>query len=270
MKFSIITINYKSENLTIGLLKGLSEIYHDTPMEIIVVDNGSDSNVLEEFIEKTGTKIKLIKNQNNLGFAQANNQGAQASNGEFLVFLNNDSIIKDDFINPGIKTLEQNKNLGAISPKILNINDQQQKMSYGKFPSLKEILKIKLSKELKLNQNNNYTLVDWISGCSLVIQRGLFNKLGGWDNNFFLYYEDVDICKRLQQANYKVAVCNQCSINHLENGSPMKTKERKKYYYQSQDYYFKKHHSKFTQKIIKGIRFFYIKYKLLKTSIYDN
>lgn len=266
MKFSIITINYKSENLTINLLKNLLKIYHDTSMEIIVVDNGSDSEILEEFIKKTGNKIKIIKNKKNMGFAQAGNQGAQIAEGKFLIFLNNDTAVKDDFISPCLRALEGDKKIGAISPAIFKTSGKRQKMSYGNFPSLKEFLKIKLKKELESDQRESLTFVDWISGCVFIIKNDLFKKIGRWDSNFFLYYEDVDICQRLKNFSYKIAICNQCSVNHLENGSPMKIEERKKHYYQSQDYYFKKHHSKIKQIMVKNIRFFYLKYRLLKKS----
>jgi GT2 family glycosyltransferase len=253
MSFSIIIINYKTEQLTINCVNSILAL-PDNNREIIVIDNASGESSVKIIENELGGKIKLIKNQINLGFAGANNQGAALAQGDFLLFLNSDTIIKDNIFKNIENLFINDSQIGIISPRLKTENNNYQKMAFGLFPTFWKIITRKSQKEINIESSEKQREVDWVSGCSLFIKKDVFNKTGGWDDNFFLYFEDIDLCKRVKDKGYKIIVDNTNSIIHLGGKSLKANKERKKYYYASQDYYFKKHHNIFTQLGIKVFR----------------
>lgn len=261
MKTSIIIINYKTPELTINCIQSLFALPNPENREIILIDNASNDGSIEKVEAKFGNKIKIIKNKTNLGFAGANNQGAAMASGEFLVFLNSDTIIQDNFLSKCAKILSDNSEIGIISPRLKLPNGENQKASFGKFPTLYSLLTQKTKNEPQINNQADFHLSDWVSGCALMISQKLFKELGGWDDHFFLYYEDIDICKRATLQGYKSAIALKTSIIHLGGQSLEISSKKKNIYYQSQDYYFRKYYNSLTCLVIKMARFIYLKIK---------
>lgn len=260
MLISIILINFNTPKLTIDCLNSLIRLKAKLDLDIIVVDNASSDNSVEVLKSNFNNEITLITNEQNLGFAKANNQGAAIAKGEYLVFLNTDTIINDDFISPCIDLLIKNEYLGATSPLLLDANTQPQKAGYGIFPNIIRLITQKTKRDPILDFINGHATVDWISGCAFIIKRSTFYIINGWDPNFFIYYEDIDICKNLKRNSYKVAVCGHSKIIHLGGKSLDSQTEKSDFFYKSQDYYFNKWHGRTSLYIIKGFRFFYKKY----------
>ena len=257
MQFSLIIINYKTFELTNNCLKSLFLLPDQSDLEIIVIDNNSNDGSAEKLEAEFNAKIKIIKNKQNLGFAGANNQGAAMAGGQFLIFLNSDTVIKEDFLSICAKILNENSKIGIISPRLKLPNGENQKAAFGVFPTLKNLLTQSLKKEPAINEDDNFYITDWVSGCALMISQKLFQEIGGWDDHFFLYYEDIDICKKANLKGYQSAVALKTNITHLGGQSLKANTEKKQRYYASQDYYFKKYYSIPTQLIIKATRFFY-------------
>jgi hypothetical protein len=257
MQFSLIIINYKTLKLTTDCLQSLFLLPNQENLEIIIIDNASEDGSIEKLEMEFGSKVKIIKNKKNLGFAAANNQGAAISNGEFLIFLNSDTIIKEDFLNVCANVLNKHPEIGIISPQLKLLSGEVQRAACGIFPNLYNLLTQKTKAEPVLDKETEFYITDWVSGCALMISRDLFQKIGGWDDHFFLYYEDIDICKKAALVGFKSAIALKTSIIHLGGQSLKINPQKNKIYYQSQDYYFKKYYNVATRLLIKVARFFY-------------
>lgn len=257
MTISIILINFNTPQITKECLDLLIQLKSKLNLDIIVIDNGSTDNSVKILQSSFNEEISFIKNSQNLGFASANNQGAAIAKGEYLVFLNSDILIDDDFISPCINILEKNKSLGAVSPQLLNIDRKLQKSAFGVFPSIGRLITQKTKKDPTLQFINNYALVDWISGCAFIIKKTIFNQINGWDSNFFLYYEDIDICKNLRCNSHRVAVCKNSNIVHLGGQSLKSEKVKRNHFYKSQDYYFSKWHGEKSMYLVQLFRSLY-------------
>lgn len=245
MLFSIIIINYRTPKMTAASLQSIFAHYpaaEETMWEIIVIDNNSDDGSAEFFEQEFGTKIKLIKNSENFGFAKANNQGARIARGRYLLFLNSDTLLTADIFKQSEKIFSEDENIGIISPRLLLPDGTAQAGAYGRFPTLSGLIfKNRLTKKIAPENNQPFT-VDWTSGCALFIRRDLFEKIGGWDEKFFLYFEDVDLCRRVAQAGRKTIIEPRLSLIHFGGQSLQKNNDRRRHYYQAQNYYFQKYY----------------------------
>ncbi len=254
MIYSIIVINYKTPQLTINCIRSLFALPNKEEFEIIVIDNASEDGSVEAIRAEFSSKIQIIGNKRNLGFAGANNQGAALSQGSFLLFLNSDTIAHNDFLSQCLNLFKQNEKIGVVSPRLKLEDSQAQKNAFGLFPTLLRLITQATKKEQIIPEGTKVLKTDWVSGCALIIRRELFEKIGGWDDHFFLYFEDIDICKRAKQEGYEVVVNLESEITHLGGKSINLNSERKKYYYRAQDYYFEKWDGIMTKYIIQVIR----------------
>lgn len=221
MNVSIIIINYQTPKLTSACLKSILSFPHNE-REIIVVDNNSSDNSLEiisqEFSQEIEEeKIKIIPSSVNLGFGGGNNLGAKEAKGEFLLFLNSDTLIKEDIFKSALDIFQQDEKIGLISPLLMTEEGLEQKDAYGPWPNLKNLI---------FKRANNYP--DWLSGCTLFIRKSLFEELKGFDENFFLYFEDVDLCFRASKLGYKVKVDRNSKVIHLGGKSLKDNRQRKR------------------------------------------
>jgi hypothetical protein len=251
MKFSFIIINYQTPDLTCQCLDSIFK-YFSGDLEIILLDNASSDDSIYIIENKLSGKIKFIKNKSNLGFAKANNFGAKIAKGDILFFLNSDTLMVEDLSKSIENFFDTNKNLGIISPELFVDDKTPQKKAYGHFPKLRDLLlkNLRITKETNKKED-----IDWISGAALVIKKDIFNKVGGWDENFFMYMEDI--CWRVKKLGYGVALCPNTKIIHLGGRSMDKNFQRRKYYFKSQDYFFKKHHGYFSMILLKILRWPY-------------
>lgn len=254
MNFSIIIVNYNTSVLTQNCLKSIISCWPKNLWEIIVVDNGSHDDFVDQVTTNFGTDIKLIKNSENLGFARANNQGAQIASGKYLFFLNSDTIIKENILPAIAESFVKNKAIGIVAPKLLNPDGTAQAKAYGPLPTIKYLL----YKNLLFQKDNDFPKkIDWVSGAALVIRHDVFNLIGGWDESFFLYLEDVDLCWMAKKRGYGVILNQSISLIHLQGASLKKTGVKRAYYFASQDHLFKKHHGRLAQAALDVIRWPY-------------
>jgi GT2 family glycosyltransferase len=251
MVFSVIIVNYNTVNLTRNCLNSLLEYSNLHNLEFIVVDNASSDDSFAVLNKEFGARIKLIKNSINIGFGAANNLGAFEAKGDILLLLNSDTLLKMDIFSVLEKTFV-NEKIGIASPILLLANGQQQPHASGKIPSLKTLL-FERGKISFLNDN-----LDWVSGAALAIRRSVFEKITGFDESFFMYFEDIDLCKRVKSLGYEVVLCPEAFLTHFGGASLGSGDEvRKKYYYQSQDYFYAKYYGFISRNIVKALRFFY-------------
>jgi GT2 family glycosyltransferase len=216
---SIIIVNYNGKDFTVQCLRSLERIRLSVPIETIVVDNASTDGSVEILRYEFPHAI-LLPQRLNSGFGKANNIGARAAHGEHLFFVNNDTLFQQDIIEPLNIFLDTHKSAGIVAPMLLN-SDFTYQLSYGKFPSLMNELRTKRDTALFTNipKDRSPRQVDWVSFAAVMIRRSAFEKVNGFDERYFMYFEDADLCFRLQNAGYQSFYCAEYSLIHRGGGS---------------------------------------------------
>lgn len=258
---SIIIVDYNAKKLVFDCLDSIKENVHEIKFEVILVDNASPDKIDEEDLKKYNF-VKFISNKQNHGFGNGNNIGVKEANGEYLFLLNPDTIIIDNSIQKMLRCLRNHKEIGALTCLMGPNKKTLQKNFFGKFQSIASVTLRRYNYQ-KIDLSEEFFYTDIVTGAALMIRRELFDKIGGFDERFFMYLEDDDLCKRLVDSGYKNAVLNTARIIHLEGKSISKNSERKKIYYKSQDLYWQKHNGFFPTLIMKVIRW---PYKLIKSN----
>ena len=215
---SIIIVNYKSwiplENCLNSLLK-----QENVNTDIIVVDNNSNDNTLEQY-KKMFTSVEWIENKKNYGFSKACNIGESKSKYDLLLFLNPDTILEKNCLEKIFK-----KNIDYNS-KIISIKQIDKKKkntnAYGYFLSfhtynglLRFFYRLIFRKTKKINERLDYFCPDWISGSFVIISKNKFHKIGKWDERFWMYYEDMDLCKRAKENDMEIIMLNNIFCYHF-------------------------------------------------------
>ena len=224
---SIIIVNYKSWAHLQNCLSSLEGIDQDSfSFEVIVVDNHSNDNNLEAFSKKFPT-YKFVSNTGNYGFSSGNNFGAQQARGEFLLFLNPDTILKKGALLTMLQLAKENLDYGIVSCTKLNIEGNPEK-DIRFFPKLATFFGISRAiyqglnnKTLvqKFNKKKDVIFPDWVSGSVIFISKKWFDFVEGWNEDYWLYFEDVDLCKRITDAGGKIALTKNASIIHCHGGA---------------------------------------------------
>jgi N-acetylglucosaminyl-diphospho-decaprenol L-rhamnosyltransferase len=257
---SIILVNYNGSRFLDGCLKSIELLIDSSNCEVIIVDNFSIDDSIT-VIKDTLPSAKLICSSNNLGFGKANNLAVKHSQGEYLLFLNTDTLLTENTPKILSDYLIQHQDVGIIGPRI-NFEDGSYQLSCGKLPSLtvEFIDKIRYGIDKKWHHtcSNFYSKqysavkeVGWLTGACLMIRRDVFTQLGGFDESFFMYFEDKDICNRADEAGWKVLYYPKTSLIHLLGGSSQNiSKSINTYYRDSQLYYYQKHFGKFQAAIL--------------------
>ena len=225
---SIITINFNNISVTLDLLLSIRECTYKN-LEIIVVDNGSDLNPTE-MIEEIFPEVKAVRSSKNLGFAGGNNLGIQYANGEYIFFVNNDTLFAENLIEELIKPFYENESIGIISPKVI----YYEKPNIIQYAGATEINSLTgRNKVIGQGKNDNNKLFKsdftfFAHGAAMIIRRSIVEKVGVFPEIFFLYYEELDYSYRIRKAGYKVYFNNRAVIYHRVSysvgaDSPLKT-----------------------------------------------
>jgi len=256
---SIIIINYKQKTLLRDCIKSIFDVIKSYPYEIIIINNSPEENL--DSLKLEYPSVKLI-NSENKGFASANNIGAKNSSGEYLFFLNADTIIKTDFLLNFINSFKEIE-FGVAGLKLYNTDNTFQ-LSFWKentfFDELDNKRDEKDFKKRNINfineieyQNSEICEVEWVSGAAMIIQKNVFRNVDGFDERFFLFYEDADLCKRLLSKGLKIYFYPFCKIIHLKGENANKEFANKTYYYskKSQLIYYRLHNSLFQRLLLR-------------------
>jgi GT2 family glycosyltransferase len=255
-KLTIVTVTYNSNKEIINLIKSLKFI-ENIVKEIIIIDN--NSTIFEtKKIKKISKKIKIIKNEKNLGFAKAVNQGIKLSESNFVLLLNPDTYLEDSSITKSFRLIKNNKNIGIIGGKIkypsgkiyLTANTKPTFLTgIFEFTNLKKIFpKNKFSKKFWPENYKNIkkpTDVSSLCGAYLIFRKKINKKLNLFDESFFMYMEDIDFGIKNKQEGYRVVFDPNSQIFHV-GGASSNNKYRTSldYWYKSRKIFFKKHSNK--------------------------
>lgn len=239
-KLSIIIVNFQSEQYLRKCLASLLRFNLGIDFEIVVVNNDQKEK-LDEVVEKF-SGVALIDSPQNNGFSAACNLGVKKSQGDLLFFLNPDTEILNS-LKPIIEVFEKNSEIGAIGPKLLGEDGEVQEWSTGVEISLLDLVRnnLGLSRSKKIWESLVARETAWISGAALLISRENFFKVGGFDEGFFMYFEDNDLCRRIRKTGKKLLYFPKVTIRHLGGKSTQDPEKQKEHFFTSQDYYFQKH-----------------------------
>jgi GT2 family glycosyltransferase len=226
VKLSIVILCWNDFEVIVNCLQSIYASTHSTEFEVIVSDNGSTDGSVE-FIRKRFPHVHVIENGTNLRFAKANNIGIRMSKGEYILILNPDTIIHDGTVDKLVMFADQHAEAGAFGCRVLNPDGTYQ-VSGRPFASLRgqwiAALHLRvlgyfsdwfLSDSYTGWKGETQRMVDWHSGCFILIRGDLFKRLGGFDEQFFYYYEDMDLCRRVWDAGYSIIYTPEVTITHL-------------------------------------------------------
>lgn len=258
IELSIIIVNFNSANLTLDLVKNLNSKIKNLSYEIIIVENNPESSDFEFLKEKFADKKNLTikKNRQNSGFGAGNNFGAKLARGKYLMFLNPDTKILDNSIEKMLEFLKQHHEIAALSPLIYAKDEKTlQRHFFGKFMVANIFKKWSGGEETDLSKE--FFFVDMVTGAAMMVKKMIFDKVGGFDQHFFMYVEDDDLCRQFYNLGYRNAVYTKAKIIHFE-GQSSTSKAKKAMYYKSQNYYWKKYNGVFLMWLMRIIRSPYI------------
>jgi len=227
IEISIIVVNYRGWKELDKCLYSLESIRNELfSFEVIVIDNCSNDGQLDDFKSRFAG-FSFVLNSGNNGFSNGCNFGAALAKGKFLLFLNPDIIASEQAIDALIRAIKLNPDIMILSCSQVNMNaKEEQKVRF--FPSwltlnglIRAVYRKVKQKEMfnKLSTKNELIYTDWVSGSVILIAKENFEKLGCWDDSYWLYYEDVDLCFRARQAGGQVALLNSASMIHNHGGA---------------------------------------------------
>jgi GT2 family glycosyltransferase len=232
MDLSIIIVNWNSANFTRECVASIRAETRGLEYEIIVVDNASTDDSLK--VLET-LDIRLIRNAENLGFAHANNLGAVQSTGSVLLFLNPDTELVGPAIDRMYSTLMASPEFGALGCKLLNTDKTLQTTCIQSFPTIwNQLLDVEQLKmifprsrmfgirPLFENTGGAPAVVEALCGACVMIRREVFDRIGQFTTEYFMYGEDIDLCYQTRQAGLKVGYDSEAVIVHHGGGSSKK------------------------------------------------
>ena len=231
------------------------------PSEIIVVDNASKDNSVD-LLKPVFPMIRFIQNKENLGFAKACNQGLEASSGKFILFLNPDTLVSEDSFQKAVSFFESHADAGGIGVRMINADGRYLKESkrglphpsasfyklFGLASLFPRSKKFASYYQGHLDPNADQQ-VDVLSGAFMMIRRDVLDRIGGFDEKFFMYGEDIDLSKRIVDAGYRNYYLGSITIVHLKSKSTNKADPiHIKRFYDAMNVYVDKHHKGSTVK----------------------
>ena len=253
---NIIIVSWNTRDLLKECLESIYRYTSGITFEVFVVDNAS-SDGSANMVRKLFPQVSVIANNHNVGFSKANNQAIKISNGKYIALLNPDTLLIKDIFNPLIAYLEVHNNIGAIGPKILS--SDRESIQYACARRL-PTLYLELIDYLKLDRKfpkffKGIYMFDWdhktskyvelLSGACMVIRRKAIDDIGLFDENQFMYADDVDLCKRLINSGWKIYYYADSSLIHYGGESSKKNKVFSNIkMLESTHYYYLKHHGK--------------------------
>lgn len=265
---SFIVVSWNVRELLRRALQSILDDTRDLPCEIIVVDNASRDGTVEmlrENFPNVRDSVRVIANLENVGFTRANNQGMDIAQGRYFFLLNPDTELERGATRALLEFMDapENARVGIVGPQLLYADGslQSSRRRFPKFSTaLFESTKLEqwfpnnslLTDYRLLNTDNNSTLdVDWIVGAAVFMRRAVYEQIGGFDERFFMYSEELDLCLRAKNArdprtgaSWRVVYFPRARVLHHEaKSSEQALAARDIYFHSSKVRYFKKHHS---------------------------
>ncbi len=249
-KINIIILNWNGYEDTSELLRSLKNISYNN-YSITIIDNNSTNNDVEKLKSKCNNDFEILKSHENLGYAGGNNLGIKyllENDGDFVLLLNNDTTVDEYFLEKLVRKFGTDNTIGISAPQIYFFNQPSKIWSTGgKISKIRGSGVSYSSKNFnKINKRNGS--FEFVSGCCMLVKKEVFQKVGFFDENYFLYDEDTDFCFRVKKNGYKICVEPDSKIYHKVKGSTSKLVSTLPLYYETRNrlYFAKKNLEKFS------------------------
>jgi len=262
MEVSIIIINYNTVSLLCDAIDSVLEKTTDISYEIIVVDNNSSDNSENIIPEKYSEKVVFLKLPENIGFGRANNEGVKIAKGRNIFFLNPDTILVNNAVRILSDYLDNHSEVAVCGGNLYDA-DMKPTHSFARhffsvfyevdFFFMNCLSRIKYGKNSNFNYSEKELEVMCIVGADLMIKKLVFEKVGGFDPDFFMYHEEQELCFRMNKNRYKIMSVPTAKIIHLEGKSFTSNWSRLKIELGARSLFYKKTHTSLHKKIADGI-----------------
>lgn len=229
-QISVIIVNYNGRDLLAQALESLWRTSGHLALDVWVVDNGSSDHSVELLSEEY-PKVHWIRNSENLGFARANNQALVHAVGEYILLLNNDTIVHPAALETLLRIMNSHPELAACGPQLLN-HDGTVQLSCIYFPSLSRLflnyIRVRAGHGAKyvVESAEDVSYVDAASGACLLIRRTALEQVGLLDEGYFMYAEETDWCFRAKQMNWQIGYVPSAKVVHLGGQTSKHDSER--------------------------------------------
>jgi GT2 family glycosyltransferase len=247
---SIVIVHKDRYALLKACIESVVRYAGDTNIEIIVVDNGSSDGSVSRIVEELPS-VRVISLCENVGFARGNNLGSKYATGRYLLFLNDDTLFIEDSLSVLLSFVEEHPELkiGAVGPILVDLKGNPVH-SFGKFPSLIWQFIVALEKlgllqrqlEAKRHKHGGCRNVDYVTGASLLVPRQVFTEMKGFEEDFFLYFEDTELQHRMSKAGYGRYVVERARVVHLCGGGVPRANGTRIETYKSYFLYYRRTH----------------------------
>lgn len=257
---SIVVVNWNTRDLLLRCIRCVYDMCADLSLEVIVVDNASsDDSVLA--LQARFPHVHVIENHENVGFARANNQGVRASSTPYVLLLNSDAFLTAGALQVMLDLIRREPRAALVGAQLRNADGSFQ-ASYTPFPNLwQEFLILSgLGRMLKGHWypsrydevKKGPQIVDYVDGACMLVRRDAYLQLGGLDEGYFMYSEEVDLCLRLKQHGWQVWYQPAAQVVHLGGASSASRRmERERDMYRSRLRFYRKHYGAFSARILK-------------------
>jgi len=219
---SVLVVNFNTAELVKKCVESVLN-QQNVIFEIIVIDNDSRDNSVA-VLQTLTPRITFIANQDNKGFGKANNQAFKLSRGRYIFMLNPDAVcLTHQDLNRAVKFMDEHAEFGLVGTRILNCNNRVEHTTYDHYPH---------QKQTSMDFSHLPGDLAAVLGASMIARRDVFEKIKGFDEDFFLYGEETDLCLRIRKAGYCIGYCDTVSVQHVgsasEKGNPREEVIRKK------------------------------------------
>lgn len=252
---SLIFVNYRS---AAPLLRALNAVFSDPSShrcEVIVV-NGDTREADAVRALADSFPIRLLMLSENLGFGAAANKGAAMATGRILGFLNPDAEITEGSLGDIVSYLDTHPETGIVGACLVDRDGAFEAWSFGRSATLIRLIwnHFRVTREETSLGDRRVHRAEWVSGAALFVRKDLFRRLSGFDERFFLYFEDMDLCDRVREKGFAVARFLSVVFRHVGGASHSSEISKKRFYYDSQDRYFEKHRPAWEASVMRMLR----------------
>lgn len=253
-ELSVILVNYNDRAHLPACLSSLEKALAGLSAEVILVDNHSGDGS-PEIIRSSFPWVRLIENDQNVGFPRANNAGFKQSRGDYVLFLNTDTVVPASAAAALLAEIKARPEAGAVGPALVHENGRFQ-VSFGKnvgfFSEIRQKIILNPYYRIALRHSRRSRAVGWLSAACLLTRRTALEAAGLFDEGFFLYFEDIDLCRRISEKGFTLMFLPVVRFSHVEGAATsVRRWQSRLEYRRSQLRFYKKHDSRLSSRLLR-------------------
>lgn len=262
LTISIVIVNWNTRDLLRACLRSLPWGSPALHLQTIVVDNGSNDDSAA-MVETEFPQVRLVRNADNVGFVRANNQGLAAATGHLLFMLNSDTEVREGAIERLAAVVGRDPHIGAVGPRLHN-SDGTTQVSTGPFPQalfrflpsrFEQAYERRVQSQVQ-SSPDHLANVDWLAGAALLFRREVYERVGGLDERYYMWYDDLDWAQKLRRAGYRSVYVGDAVIVHhgRQSGARLENRRLAEQLFDSEYTYLRLHHGRLTVCLVFALR----------------